>query len=218
LERLQGRHQLNIRARFAAQSNANTPYLEGVLDEYFCLPTLLDFEHTPPFARNYDPAVGQTNPQTEELWPPLCPRTLQCPNTASSGRRLMAVTEGGSYFFLFSNCADVSLMQRSSVHTSRMAFAASTPNLKMGQVIQDRKKLIVFCWWAKIDLMPLDSPDRLQQAHIGIAACAETTFPVRRNFVSDDHCPQMCYLTKEINGSLFIAVLHLSVRGTHPAK
>lgn len=44
---------------------------------------------------------------------PVVPETLQCPKTASSGRKPMAMTRGGSYGFLASAWFDSKLIQAS---------------------------------------------------------------------------------------------------------
>src|SRR5260370_37161183 len=57
----------------------------------------------------YEPPSKQVKAQM----PPgmLCPEILQCPRTASSGRRLIAVSCGGSYGFLASVWFDSSFIQ-----------------------------------------------------------------------------------------------------------
>src|SRR5271167_4933968 len=58
--------------------------------------------HCPDFASTfYEPWVGHppTKPQVPTR-PDPAPTILQCPRTASSGRRLIVVSCGGSYLFL----------------------------------------------------------------------------------------------------------------------
>jgi hypothetical protein len=52
-----------------------------------------------PKSKRYDPRLMQNNAAQLVVPGPVVPEILQCPRTASSGRRLIVVNRGGSYCF-----------------------------------------------------------------------------------------------------------------------
>jgi len=97
---VQGRTQYNIALPFADEMNVDSAHAKTAV---LHTTQLIERLHQPPrtmfflISCIYDPALAHVNPHVLKgtLLPP-CPRTLQCPKTASSGRKLIVVSFGGS--------------------------------------------------------------------------------------------------------------------------
>jgi hypothetical protein len=113
---------------------------------------------------------------------------LQLPRTASSGRRLIAITLGGSYGLFDSGCLFGSVMGFSPCS---MAHATIPATGSRSRLIQNQKGRCRFQPIFDIGLGGSNAICSLANAFLFDAAMAEFTIAVRRNFQAQAQGPQM---------------------------
>src|SRR5581483_5680169 len=86
---------------------------------------------------DYDPRFWQPTPTALQV-PPTGPPMLlflQCPKTASSGRRLILVRTGGSYLFLDGRFSPLSSIGSSSLARKRLSWYSALASALSGNGI-----------------------------------------------------------------------------------
>src|ERR1700738_1229518 len=99
-----------------------------------------------------------------------------------------------------------------------MSSAAPTAPCRRARVVQDRKSLLWSHPTLHVDLFGRNPSRRLRHCLAFTSTGAIITFPMCWNLNPDNCRPQVCYVTKKVHRTLFVPILQLSIRRTHPTQ